>query len=150
MTITSINLSTLPFMGSCDSTRANMASKQMSQALTHKNCEIPYVISNEYRNLVNNSTLGIIIAKDDGEVLLNRSEIIVIFYSNLNQLETYHIPIIKKTTGIFSSTLRFSLPENSFFKKNDIIVSYDNFKNGIPSFGYNIMTAYIAGFGLKY
>jgi hypothetical protein len=150
MTITSINLSTLPFMGSCDSTRANMASKQMSQALTHKNCEIPYVLSNEYRNLVNTSNLGICVAKDDGEIIFNQSEIIIIFYKNLKKIETFQIPIIKKTSGMFASTLRFSMKQNIKFKKGDIIYSYDNFKNGKPCFGYNVMTAYLAGFGMNH
>ncbi len=150
MSITSINLSTLPFMGSCDSTRANMASKQMSQALTHNNCEIPYILSTEYRNLVNTSLLGIYIAKDDGEIIFNQNEIIIIYYKNLKTIETYQIPIIKKTSGMFASTLRYSMPENTKFKKDDIIYSYDNFKNGKPSFGYNIMTAYLAGFGMNH
>ena len=55
MTITSINLSSLAFLGSCDSTRAQMAAKQMSQSLTHLNSEIPYVISSDYYHLVENS-----------------------------------------------------------------------------------------------
>ncbi|MCF7910851.1 hypothetical protein K9L16_04220 [Candidatus Pacearchaeota archaeon] len=150
MSITSVNLSALPFMGSCDSTRAQMASKQMSQALTHPNCEIPYVISNEYRNLVNSSFLGICIAKDDGEVIFNASEILIIYYTNLKKLQVFQVSIIKKTSSMFASSLRFILPQDSKFKKNDIIFEYDGFKNGIPSFGYNVMTAYMAGFGFNH
>lgn len=147
MAITSINLSTSPFMGSCDSTRAQMASKQMNQALTHPNCEIPYVISDEYRNLVETSDLGILVAKDDGKVYFNNNDIIIVYYKKLKDIVVKQIPLYKKTTGTFSSKLRFSLPQGSEFKKGDVIFSYDNFKNGIPSFGYNVMTGYFNFFG---
>ena len=150
MLITSVNLSTLPFMGSCDSTRAQMASKQMAQAITHENCEIPYVISNEYRNLSETSTLGLCIAKDDGQVIFNNNELIIIYYDNLTEIKSYKVPLYQKTTGYYSSKLTFALNQNSKFKKGDIIYSYDNFKNGIPSFGYNVMTAYLAGFGMNH
>ena len=149
MSITSINLSTSPFMGSCDSTRAQMASKQMNQALTHPNCEIPYVISDEYRNLVETSDLGILIAKDNGKVYFNNNDIMIIFYYKLKDIEVKHIPLYKRTSGIFSSKLRFSLPQGTEFKKGDVVFSYDNFKNGVPSFGYNTMTGYFNFFGFN-
>jgi len=150
LAITSANLSTLPFIGSCDSTRTQMAAKQMSQVLTHPNCEIPYVISEEYRNVTNTSDLGILIAKDNGHVYFNNSDIIIIYYKNLKDIVVRNIPIYKNTSGLFSSKLRFSLPQGSNFKKGDVIFSYDNFCNGVPSFGYNVMTGYFNFFGLKY
>ena len=57
--VTSVNLSVSPFASSCDSTRLNMAAKQFSQSLTHENCEIPYVVNNEWSNLSYSSSLGI-------------------------------------------------------------------------------------------
>lgn len=148
--LTSVNLSTLPFQGSNDSTRAQMASKQMSQALVHKNCEIPYVISSDYKYLTEFSILGIYLAKDDGEVILNNAEIMIIFYSKLDKLVTRHIPMYHKTDGIFSSKLRFSLPTGSKFKKNDILYNYNEFRNGIPSYGYNLYTGYLNFFGYNH
>ena len=150
MSITSANLSTLPFIGSCDSTRTQMAAKQMSQALTHPNCEIPYTISEEYRNVTNTSDLGILIAKDDGHVYFNNSDIIIVYYKNLKDIVVRNIPIYKNTSGMFSSKLRFSLPQDSNFKKGDVIFSYDNFRNGVPSFGYNVMTGYFNFFGFNH
>lgn len=145
-----MNLSTLPFIGSCDSTRAQMAAKQMSQALTHPNCEVPYVISDEYRNVTKTSDLGILIAKDDGRVYFNNDGIIIIYYNKLKDIVIRDIPIYKNTTGTFASKLRFCLPQDSTFKKGDVIFSYDNFRNGVPSFGYNVMTAYFNFFGYNH
>ena len=150
MAITSANLSTLPFIGSCDSTRTQMAAKQMSQALTHPNCETPYVISEEYRNVTNTSDLGILIAKDDGHVYFNNSDILIAYYKNLKDIIVRNIPIYKNTSGLFSSKLRFSLPQGADFKKGDVIFSYDNFRNGVPSFGYNVMTGYFNFFGFNH
>lgn len=150
MTINSINLSTLPFMGSCDSTRAQMASKQINQALTHPNCEVPYVLSDEYRNFVKNSTFGILIAEDDGKVIFNNNEIMVIYYNNIKDVKVYSIPYYKITSEIFSSQLRFSLQKDKKFNKGDIIYSYDCFRNGFPSYGYNVMTGYFNFFGYNF
>ena len=150
MQITSVNLSTLPFMGSCDSTRAQMAGKQMAQAITHENCDTPYVISNEYRNLSETSILGLCIAKDSGTVIFNKNELVIIFYDKLNELKEYKTPLYRKTSGFYSSKLLYTLEQGRTFKKGDIIYSYDNFQNGVPTFGYNVMTAYLAGFGFNH
>src|SRR6056297_1979170 len=150
MSITSINLSTLPFMGSCDSTRAQMSSKQINQALTHTNCEVPYVISNEYYSFVKNSTSGILIAEDSGKVIFNNNEIMIIYYDNLKSIKIQEIPFYKITSEIFASKLRFALPNNTSFKKGDIIYSYDCFRNGYPSYGYNVMTGYFNFFGYNF
>lgn len=149
MAITSINLSTSPFLGSCDSTRAQMASKQMNQVLTHPNCEIPYTISNEYRKLVETSNLGILVAPDDGRVYYNNNAVMIVYYYNLKRIGVYSIPKHYACTGIFSSKLRFSLLSGTEFKKGDIVFSYDNFKNGIPTFGYNTMLGYFNFFGFE-
>lgn len=148
--ITSVNLSVTPFISSCDSTRTNMASKQFSQSLTHPNCEIPYVINNEWQNLSRSSPLGVIYAKDSGKVIYNNNDILIIFYNNLNCYDTFQIPPIKTTTPSYASSLRFSLPNNTEFEKDDVLYEYDAFKNGIPSSGYNCNTAYIPFFGFNH
>lgn len=150
MSVTSVNLATLPFMGSCDSTRAQMASKQMAQSLTHPDCEIPYVISNEYRTLTENSQMGIKLAKDDGTVIFNHNDVLIVFYSNLKTMDVSYIPPIKKTNGQFASQLRFSLKEGDRFEKNDALFSYDCFRCGVPSFGYNVFTGYFTLFGFNH
>jgi DNA-directed RNA polymerase beta subunit len=150
MSIVSSNLAGQPFDGSCDSTRMQMAAKQITQALTHTNCEIPYVTSTDYRDITNNSPLGICIAKDDGNVIYKNNDIIVIHYTGLNKIEIKEIPLIKKSIGIFSSSLRFCLPSNTPFMKGDIIYEYDCFRTGVPSFGYNAYTAMMPFFGYNH
>ena len=61
--LTSVNVSPIPFQASIDSTRLNMACKQISQALPDSNTEIPYVLSDNYRHMVDTSLLGICKAK---------------------------------------------------------------------------------------
>jgi len=127
-----------------------MAAKQMSQSLTHPNCEIPYVISSEYPELTNNSRMGICRAIDDGEIVFHGNEIVVIYYANLDKFETKPVPNIKKTAGIFASTLRFCLPTGTKFRRGESIFSYDCFRENVPSFGYNAFTGYFTFFGFNH
>ena len=71
--LTSCSLATTPFLGHTDSTRLSMSSKQMTQALTCLGSEVPYIISSDYRHLVNNSQLGIRVAEDDGMILFMKT-----------------------------------------------------------------------------
>ena len=148
--ITSVNLASTPFISQTDSTRLQMSSKQVQQTLTCPNCEIPFVISKDYHHITRNSQIGILLAEDDGIVQYNDNNIIIIVYKNLNQIKTYQIPPFKKCSANYASKLRFVLKEKTKFKKNDIIYEYDNFLNGIPSFGYNTMTAFMTMFGFNH
>lgn len=148
--ISSINLDILPFLSSCDSTRAGMAAKQLNQSLIYKDCEIPYIISNKYRNLVNSSSRSIEIAVDNGKVLIQNDEIIVYYYTTLDKIKIKHIPQYKQTSGIYTSKLRYHLNTNDKFKTGDIIYSYNDFREGVPSFGYNVMTGYFNFFGYNH
>ncbi len=65
--IVSANLNSIPFLSSTDSTRASMSSKQIQQALTSINTEIPYVIGSDYHALSIFSKFGITLAEDDGK-----------------------------------------------------------------------------------
>lgn len=125
-----------------------MAAKQLSQSLTHPNCEIPYVIGNKYNHLSDNSVLGLYRAKDSGTVYYYKDDIMIFHYENLDKLETRVIPPIIKTHGIYGSRLRYSLKEGDRFQAGDTIYEYDCFRNGIPSTGYNIFTCFIPSFGL--
>jgi len=68
--IVSVNLNTIPFLSSTDSTRASMSAKQIQQALTSLNTEIPYVIGSDYRSIVDSSRMGIVIQKMMGKYCL--------------------------------------------------------------------------------
>ncbi len=148
--IVSVNLNTVPFLSSTDSTRASMSAKQIQQALTSLNCQIPYVIGSDYRTVTETSRMGIILAKDDGKVIYKNQDIMIVQYYNLNKVQDIHIPPIKKTSSDFGTRLRFSLDENMEFRKNDRLVEYDCFINSIPSYGYNIFTAFMPFCGFNH
>jgi len=57
----------------------NMAAKQFSQTLTHPNAEIPFVISDEWRNLSKTSGIGIQYAKDNGSVIYNKNDLMIVY-----------------------------------------------------------------------
>lgn len=148
--LTSIQLATIPFLGSTDSTRLQMSSKQIQQSITSLNCEIPFTITNEFNNITMNAKLGILVAEDDGQVIFNDSNIIIIYYENLDRIVTKKLPKIKKTINNYSSILRNALPAKTNFQKGDIIYEYDCFNNGIYSFGYNVNTAFMPFFGYNH
>lgn len=148
--IVSVNLNTIPFLSSTDSTRASMSAKQIQQALTSLNCEPPFVIGSDYRTITNTSKMGCIRAKDSGEVLYRSEDILIVQYTNLNKIQDIYIPPIKKTTSSFGTKLRFVLPQGSKFEKGDILANYDCFVNGVPSYGYNVFTAYMPFFGFNH
>jgi hypothetical protein len=145
--ITSVNLAGTPFQSSTDSTRLQMASKQIQQTLTHHNCQIPYVIDDNYDQITRYSNLGIALAKESGKVVFRNSDIIIVNYRTLG-VEIHEIPPLKKTHGIYASQLRFALNKDDKFNKNDVIFEYDCFNGGTPSWGYNVFTAYNIFFGL--
>ncbi|MCF8354339.1 MAG: hypothetical protein K9H48_07785 [Melioribacteraceae bacterium] len=126
-----------------------MSSKQIAQSLVHKNCQIPYVIGSDYNKLTENSEAGIFIARDSGRVIFRGSELILVFYDNLNRIEVKDIPEIKKTSGVFASSLRYCLSEGDSFQKGQVIFNYDEFIGKVPSFGYNVMTGYFNFFGFN-
>lgn len=148
--LTSINLSPIPFQANTDSTRLQMSSKQIQQALPSLNCEIPYVIGNNYEFLVNNSTNGIYKAKDDGFVVYENNDLMILHYTKNQKTEHRYVPPIKKSYANFSSKLRFKLSQYDTFSKGDIIYEYDCFRTGVPSPGYNIFTAYMPWFGFNH
>ncbi len=148
--LTSVNVSPIPFQASIDSTRLNMACRQISQSLSDVNTQIPYVISNNYRQLVTTSKLGICVAEDDGKVIFNRGGVMIVFYKNKGSIDIKNIPHIMKTVGNFASPLRFSLPKFSEFKKGDILYEYSEFTNGIPSYGYNVFVGFLPFYGYNH
>jgi len=148
--LTSVNVSPIPFQASIDSTRLNMACKQISQALPDLNTEIPYVLSDNYRHLISTSLLGIAKAEDDGKIIYNNDGVLIIFYKNLNKIDVRYIPEMMKTTGNFASPLRYSIPQFAEFKKNDVLYEYAEFKNATPSYGYNVFVGFVPFFGYNH
>jgi DNA-directed RNA polymerase beta subunit len=148
--LTSVNVSPIAFQASIDSTRLNMACRQISQSLSDLNTNIPYIISNEYRKITDTSSLGIYKAKGDGKVIYNNDGVFIIYYRDLDKIEIRHIPLTMKTTGNFASPLRYSVDQYKDFNKNDILYEYSEFTRGIPSYGYNVFTGFLPFFGFNH
>jgi len=127
-----------------------MAAKQIQQALTSLNCQIPYVIGSDYRVMSETAQMGCIRAKDDGEVLFLNDDLLIVRYINLNKVQDIQLPAVKKTAGTFATKLRYFLPEHSKFKKGDILATYDCFIGDVPSYGYNVFTAFVPWFGFNH
>lgn len=127
-----------------------MSAKQFSQSLTHPNCEVPYVIGNEWRELSHSSTIGIKYAEEDGEIIYNNYDFMIEHYPKTGRISVEKLDPIKKTSSIFSSSLRNSLPKGSKFSRGDILWEYDCFTEGIPTSGYNVNTMYSPFFGFNH
>jgi len=147
---TSCNLCSIPFLGSTDSTRLQMAAKQLNQALTHINCDVPKVIGSEFRHLTNNSTLFKLQASSDGVIQYQNDEIMIVVYDvGRDVVEIYETPNIRVCSGLYSTILRYR-KELGPFKRGDILYEYDSFNYGLPTYGYNAWTAYVPFFGLNH
>jgi len=145
MSLLSSTLSAVPFVSNVDIVRLQMAGKQLSQSLTHLNCERPYVIGKDYRFLRLNQGDAV----HDGDVVYSDSSIMVVHYmpddGEKEYLKTYDISEYKHTKDGAASHLRFALDVGPV-KKGDVLFEYDGFLGGIPSFGYNLNTAFLPFF----
>lgn len=142
------SLVTIPFISNTDSTRIQMSSKQLAQALTHLNCERPYTIGSCWYYLTNTTRMFREEAKENGSIIyINDDIMIVIYYPD--DLKIYNIPKYMTTSKTFCSRLRYVRSLGSF-EKGDILFEYDNFIQGIPSYGYNVDTMFFPFFGYNF
>lgn len=125
------------------------SSKQISQTVTHLNCKRPYVIGSDWPYLTSTTRLFRLQAHLDGTLLYSNNEIMIILYDESRELRTIVVPEYTHTSYGFATRIRYKREVGSF-KKDDIIYEYDNFIDGIPSFGYNINTAFFSFFGYNF
>ena len=146
---TSCNLCSIPFLGHTDTTRLQMSSKQLVQALTNTSCEVPKVIGSNYRYLTTSSTLFRLVAPIGGRISYINDEIMIVIYHTIPEesIESYEVFPIRQCSSLYATKLRYKR-EVGPFEKGDILYEYDSFKNGIPTYGYNTWTAYMPFFGL--
>lgn len=145
----SSNLASTPFISFDDSTRLQMASKQLIQSLTSTNCEVPYILGNDWQHLVDNSRLFRYQAEYDGQIIYKNDQILIIVQNSSDpetQLLTLPIPQIQTTTGLNAVRLRY-VKELGSFQAGDLLYEYDSFKNGLPVYGYNKHVLYMNFFG---
>lgn len=147
--ICSTSLCSIPFLGNCDNSRLQMASKQLAQALTHNNCEVPKLIGKNFRILSDSSPKFRLTAPLDGIIRYTNEDIQLfnyIYEGNYLGLEVNEVPSIACSSGLHASKLRYKRDVGEF-KKGDVLFEYDCFNNSIPTYGYNLNTAYMSFFG---
>ena len=147
--LTSTNLSVIPFLGHCDNARLQMSAKQLAQSLTHLNCEVPKVVGHDYHYLSDTSRRYKCVAPLPGEIIFVDNEIMIVNYFNNDNriLQIYEIPHILNTSSLFATQLRYKR-NVGLFNIGDLLFEYDCFHNNIPTYGYNVWTAYMSFFGL--
>ena len=150
--ITSSNLCAIPFLGHCDNSRLQMSAKQLSQAVTNPRCEIAKVIGENYTYLSNSSQLFKLTAKYPGEVIYTNDDLMIVHYpqtENGPHTPTYETPAINTCSGLYATRLRYKRDVGPF-NVGDVIYEYDCFRQGVPSYGYNLWTAYMSFFGYNH
>lgn len=146
--IVSSSLGAVPFLGNTDATRLQMCGKQLNQAVTHLNCKRPYVIGSDYKYLSDMSKLYKLIAPCDGNIVYSDFGIMIIFFDD-SYLKVYEIPEFKHCANGFATKLK-NKRDKGKFKKDEIIFEYDSFTDNIPTYGYNLNTAYMPWFGFNF
>lgn len=126
-----------------------MASKQLSQTLTHFNCRRPYIIGQDWPHLTNTTRLFRLQAPFNGSILYSNNELMIILYDDTQEIKIVNIPEYLHTSYNFATRLRYKHPVGDFVK-DDILYEYDNFIEGVPSYGYNVNTAYLPFFGINF
>ena len=137
----------MPFASKVDPSRANMAAKQQTQPIIHNNCERPMVIDKEYRKITYINSPFLERAEDDGFIVYNNNDILIIYYKNMQKMFIRHIPEIKKMVNN-SLQLKYKINEKEF-KKGDILWDYTNIDvtNDMPRIGYRARTLFMQWFG---
>lgn len=126
-----------------------MASKQVQQTVTHFNCKRPYIIGKDWPYLTNTTRLFRLQAHLDGSILYSNDKIMIILYDEAQEIRTISVPEYFHTSYNFATRIRYKRPVGDFLK-GDIIYEYDNFIDGVPSYGYNVNTAYFPFFGINF
>jgi DNA-directed RNA polymerase beta subunit len=125
-----------------------VSSKQLSQTVTHLNCKRPYIIGENWFHLTNSTRLFRLQAKCNGSIIYSNNEIMIVLDDN-RELRTISVPEYVHTSYSFATRLRYKRPIGEF-KSGEILYEYDNFIDGVPSFGYNVNTAYLPFFGYNF
>lgn len=150
--LTSTNLCVIPFLGHCDNARLQMSAKQLAQSLTHINCEVPKLLGHDYHYLSDSSKRYRCIAEKKGEIIFCDDEIMIVSYwlsEDKTYIAIYPIPEVMQTSSLFATQLRYKR-QLGYFNVGDILFEYDCFHNNIPTYGYNVWTAYMSFYGFNH
>lgn len=152
MMLSSANLCAIPFLGHCDNSRLQMSAKQLNQVITNLRCQVPKVIGRDYRYLSDCTQLFKFTAPLPGEIEFINDDIMIAIFNSPNGesfIEVFEIPIVKQCSSLYATTLRYRR-ESGPFNVGDLLYEYDCFHDSIPTYGYNLLTAYMPFFGLNH
>jgi len=140
-----------PFAAHVDASRSNMSAKQLLQVVTSKNNDIPFALNKNFKSLTNINSPFIEFAEDDGFVLSDVGEFLIIYYTTLKKIETKYVPKSKALVNN-AITLRYKRTKNideSNFKKGDVLFDYTGqvLHSSIPKIGYRTNIMYGQFFG---
>ena len=137
----------VPFAGNIDSSRLNMTSKQLTQSVVSKNTDTPLVINKDYKKMTTINSPFMEKADDDGFVIYNQENLLIIYYKNLKKLVSKYIPPVKKLVNM-SLSLKYKINKVSF-SKDEVLFDYSNMDidNMLPKIGYRARTLYMQWFG---
>ena len=129
-----------------------MSAKQLGQSLTHLNCQVPRLIGHDYYYLSDSTRKFKYTSPFNGEIIYSNDEILIanMFLDNGQSfLEMFEVPNYMNTSSLYATQLRYKRSMGPF-SIGDILYEYDCFHNNIPTYGYNIWTAYMSFFGFNH
>ena len=145
--INSISVSFVPCLEHDDPVRLQMSSSQQRHAVMLESFDLPLVQSG-VEGMYSNYTSFACFAKDDGQVIYENNDIMIVKYQN-GQFDTFHIGYRK----LYISILDFFYVYYNVghqFKKGDILAESNFMKNGKITLGKNIRTCITPWYGYNY
>ena len=127
------------FMSTVDTSRANMAAKQITQVSNSKYNQRPYVFNKNHIN----SNVYDIKADKNGEVIYTSDNIMIVEYNGVERA-TYPITPYKKIDGVNSIILKEIKQPGDKFKAGDLLVTYTP---GLMKLGYRVKIMWSNFFG---
>jgi hypothetical protein len=140
-----------PFAAHVDASRSNMSAKQLLQIVNSKNNDIPFALNKNFKSLTNINSPYIEFAEDDGFVLSDAGEFLIIYYTTIKQIITKYVPKAKAlvNNAVMLRYKRSKTVEESSFKKGEVLYDYTGqlINSSIPKIGYRANIMYGQFFG---
>lgn len=135
----------IPFIANDDCTRVQMASNQMSQAVTLIEPEVPFIRTG-YEEEFLEETSYLYKAIDDGIVLYRDEKLLIVKYDQPeNEGQIIDLGGEVKNIDGFDRCLHSNFISNQTFKKGDILARANTIhKDGFLSLGRNLNTCFIS------
>ena len=144
----SIPVSMVPLAQHDDTTRLQMSSSQMRQAILLNKMDKPLVQSG-FENAYTDHTRYIFRAKDDGTVIYCDSELAIVQYDNLKKCDIFEIGT-RKMYSDFIDVYKVHVKTGDRIKNGQIIAESDFCQDGHINLGKNLLTGIMVYYGYNY